>query len=60
MVPVSTRGADTFEKKTKQTLETEEKGIFHGKQRVWLFPEKAGDYWRLELPSRLKILHPGL
>lgn len=47
-------------KPNKQTLETEEKGIFHGKQRVWLFPEKAGDYWRLELPSRLKILHPGL
>ena len=47
-------------KKKKTTLETEEKGIFQGKQRVWLFPEKAGDYWRLELPSRLKILHPGL
>ena len=61
MVPVSTGGADICEKKNKtKTLETEEKGIFQDKQRVWLFPEKAGDYWSLELPSRLETLHPGL
>ena len=61
MVPVSTGGVDTCEKKNKtKTLETEEKGIFQDKQRVWLFPEKAGDYWSLELPSRLETLHPGL